>query len=89
MPNLLLYGLCGKALATFCAAAVQDLAATLGRHARAKAMGALALQDAGLKCSFHNAMFQLKSGRGQLRTGLGPGREILERPAGKKAGYSM
>ena len=87
MPNLLLYGLRGKALATFCAAAVQDLAATLGRHARAKAMGALALQDAGLKCSFHGSMFQMIGVGNRIQGKAFTG--YLAPPAGKKAGYSM
>jgi len=43
-----------EALATPGATAIQYLPATLGRHTGAKAVGAGALQYAGLKCSFHS-----------------------------------
>jgi len=43
-----------QALATFGATTIQNVPATFGRHARAKAVGAFAFQNAGLKCSFHN-----------------------------------
>lgn len=42
-----------ETLATFGSTAVDQLAAVLGSHAGAKAVGTLALEYAGLKCSFH------------------------------------
>lgn len=42
-----------KALATLGAAATQDQATAFGGHPRAKPVCTLALEDAGLKCSFH------------------------------------
>ena len=42
-----------QALTAFGAAAINELTACLGSHASAKAMGALALEVAGLKSSFH------------------------------------
>ena len=44
----------GEDLAALCAATVEDLAAALGGHAGAETVGALALQYAGLECSFHD-----------------------------------
>ena len=46
--------LCRQTLATFGPATVEDVTPTLGGHARAKTVGTLALEYAGLKCSFHS-----------------------------------
>ena len=43
-----------ETLATFSAATVDNVATAFGGHARAKAVSTLALQYAGLKCSFHD-----------------------------------
>ena len=43
-----------EALPTFCTTAIDQVAAVLGSHTRAKAVGALPLEDAGLKGSFHD-----------------------------------
>jgi hypothetical protein len=45
--------LCGQTLATFGAATVYYQTPSSGGHSRTKTVGALAFQDAGLKCSFH------------------------------------
>lgn len=43
-----------QAFATFGTTAIQYMTTTFGRHSSAKTVGALALQYAGLKCSFHD-----------------------------------
>jgi hypothetical protein len=43
-----------EAFPTFGASPIDQVAAVLGGHARAKAVGALAFEDAGLKGSFHD-----------------------------------
>ena len=45
-----------QALAAFRTTAAEYQAAVLGGHAGAEAVGALALQDAGLKCSLHDSV---------------------------------
>jgi hypothetical protein len=43
-----------EALAALGATTIQNFAATLGSHSRTKSVGALALDHAGLKGSFHD-----------------------------------
>jgi hypothetical protein len=60
------------------------VAATLGCHARAETVGALALQDAGLKCSFHSHVpdnYELETIYRHLA--------LMWFPARKKVGYSI
>jgi hypothetical protein len=49
----------GETLATFGAASVQNSTAGTSGHARAKAMGALAANDRGLKSTFHRGLAKL------------------------------
>ncbi len=46
--------LSAEEFAAFGAATVDNLAAVLGGHAGAETVGALAFENAGLKCSFHD-----------------------------------
>jgi hypothetical protein len=78
--------LCGQTLAAFSAATVQDLAATLCSHARAKAVSALTFNDTGLKCSFHNGFPDVSVGRD---IGAEAGICCGDKSDQKKVGYSM
>lgn len=52
-----------EALAAFGAAAVEHGAAASGGHASTEAVGALALQDAGLEGSFHDGISSVDGGQ--------------------------
>ena len=74
-----------EALAAASATTVQNLPAALGCHTGAEAVGACALQYAGLKCSFHsNVPDSVRAMYDSKATGA-----LLLCLAGKKVGYSI
>ena len=67
-----LWELAGEPFAPTRPAAGNNLSAVFGRHAGAKTVGTLALQNAGLKCTLHGGMpVQVDIGGAEYTSGVG------------------